>query len=391
MSQENKIQELLTRGVDESIDAESLTSKLLSGKPLRVKFGIDPTGSDLHLGHAVPLRKLRAFQDLGHQVILLIGDFTATIGDPSGRNETRPMLSSQDIERNMKTYVQQAAKVLDINKVEIRYNSEWYKNAGANLMMELTSKVTVARILERDDFQKRLSEGSDIQMQEILYPLMQGYDSVMLKADVELGGRDQKFNLLMGRKLQKKYDQQEQNVLMLPLLVGTDGEKKMSKSYGNYVALTDLPNEMFGKIMSIPDTLIEPYFKLATDVATEKILEYRRAIGEGENPFKIKMILAKEIVTLYHGSEAADEAQAYFHTTFQKKEVPLDIPEITPSVYDIITVLVESKLAKSKSDARKLIEQGGVKVNEHKVGSIKADVEVGDIVQKGSRFFVKIA
>ncbi len=389
-NKDKQVLELLSRGVDEIIELESLKEKLLSGKQLRVKFGIDPTGSALHLGHAVPLRKLKQFQDLGHQVILLIGDFTATIGDPSGRNETRPMLKTEDIQENMKTYVEQAAKILDIEKVEIRYNGEWYKESTGLLFMELTSKVTVARILERDDFKKRLKEGSDIQMQEIMYPLMQGYDSVMLKSDVELGGRDQKFNLLMGRKLQKKYDQPEQDVVGMPLLVGTDGEKKMSKSYGNYIGLTDTPNDMFGKVMSIPDTLILPYFELTTDVPTEQILEYRRELGEGVNPFKIKIVLAQEIVRLYHGEEAAKSAQEYFHTTFQKKEIPAEIPEITPAAYDIITVLTQGKLVKSKSEARQVVAQGGVKINDQKVEAIDAIVKSGDVVQKGSRFFVKV-
>jgi tyrosyl-tRNA synthetase len=385
-----KIEELLTRGVAEVIEQESLRKKLSSGKALRIKFGIDPTGSDLHLGHAVALRKLRQFQDLGHQVILLIGDYTAMVGDPTGRNETRPMLSESAIADNMKTYIAQASKVLDMSTLEIRHNSEWFKPAGAALMMELTGKITVARILERDDFQKRLKEGSDIHMQEILYPLLQGYDSVMLKADVELGGTDQKFNLLMGRKLQKRYDQAEQDVMTVPLLVGTDGEKKMSKSYGNYIAFLDTPNNMFGKVMSVPDALIRTYFELVTDVSLEQILSYHRDIASGANPLSIKMKLAEELVRLYYGEQLAGQAKEYFHATFQKKEPPTDMAEFKPSACDIITVLVQAKLVKSKSEARQVIAQGGVKVNDVKVESIDVVVKSGDVVQKGNRFFIKI-
>ncbi len=388
---EQTINELLTRGVSEAIEKENLKKKLESGKRLRIKFGIDPTGSQLHIGHAVPLQKLRQFQKAGHQVILLIGDYTATIGDPSGRNETRPPLTQEQVKKNMETYVQQASKVIDINDIELRHNSEWYgKPDSARLFMELSSKITVARVLERDDFQKRLAEGSDIAMQEIMYPLLQGYDSVALQADVELGGTDQKFNLLMGRKLQKKYDQTEQDVVTVPILEGLDGEKKMSKTYGNFIGLTDKPEEMFGKIMSIPDSLILKYFELATDTSMEEIEKYKEEMKNGANPRDYKMKLGQSLVKMYYNEEESKKAQEYFINTFSKKEIPADIPELIPSKNDIITALIESKICKSTSEARQNIAQGGVKINEEKVSDIKTEVKKGDIIQKGSRFFVKI-
>lgn len=385
-----KIDELLSRGTEEVIDREGLKKKLLSGKKLRIKFGIDPTGSDLHIGHAVPLRKLRQFQAMGHQAVLLIGDYTARIGDPTGRNETRPMLSADDIKKNMKTYLRQASKVVDLKKIEVRYNSEWYKEKEIDFLMELTSKFTVARILERDDFKKRLKEDSDIQMQEIFYPLLQGYDSVALKADVEIGGTDQKFNLLMGRKVQKRYNFPEQDIMTMPLLEGTDGEKKMSKSYNNYIALEDKPYDIFGKGMSIADKLIIKYFELATDVENEKIIGYKKQLESGANPRDIKMILAGELVKLYHSKNDAQKAQDNFIKTFSKKEMPDQIPDLKPAAPDIIAVLMEAKICKSKSEARQVIAQGGVKINDKKVQSIEEKVKSGDVVQKGSRFFVKI-
>ncbi|MBI5072022.1 tyrosine--tRNA ligase [Candidatus Falkowbacteria bacterium] len=388
---EKKIQEILTRGVEEVIVKESLEKKLKSGKQLRVKFGIDPTGTDLHIGHAVPLRKLKQFQDLGHKIILLIGDYTARIGDPSGRDKTRPVLSEKEVKRNMKTYVAQAAKVIDIKKVEIRYNSEWYgKRDFTYLLMDLTSKITVARVLERDDFQKRLKEGSDIQMQEMVYPLLQGYDSVALQADVELGGSDQKFNLLMGRKVQKRYDQPEQDIITVPLLEGIDGEKKMSKSYGNYIALLDSPEDMFGKVMSIPDALILKYFELTTDVPLE---EARKNIED--NPMGAKKRLAREIVTLYHSVKEAKEAEENFVKIFQKKEAPSEVLSFKLKVksLNIVDLLTETGLAASRSEARRLVEQGGVKVGDKIINDINAVVEIpaeGVLVQKGKRHFVKV-
>lgn len=407
---QQQVNESLVRGVDEVIEYEHLKKKLLSGKQLRIKLGIDPTGSDLHIGHAVQLRKLRQFQKMGHQVILVIGDYTAMIGDPTGRNETRPMLAPEDIKANEKTYIQQAATVIDMDNVELRHNSEWYGDKTASFMMELTGKITVARVLDRDDFQKRLKEGSDIQMQEILYPLLQGYDSVMLKADVEIGGTDQKFNLLMGRKLQKRYNQPEQDVMTLPLLEGIDGEKKMSKTYNNYIALLDSPEDMFGKTMSIPDNLIIKYFELATTVPMDRVEAYKKQMEAGENPRDVKFELAYALTELYHGKKGAERGKKHFSTVIQSKEKPDKIPEVKPGSYDLITVLVEGGLVGSRSEARRAIEQGGVKVNGRKVetqyfasvqeqniasaqdshGSASVQLQPGDIVQKGKRFFVKV-
>ncbi len=386
-----KIEEILTRGVEEVIIREDLKKKLESGKQLRIKFGIDPTGSDLHIGHAVPFRKLRQFQELGHQAILLIGDYTAMIGDPSGRNETRPILMEEQVKENEKTYIDQADKILDMEKVEIRYNSEWYNRPDfTQLLMELTSKITVARVLERDDFQKRLKEGSDIQMQEIMYPLLQGYDSVALKADVELGRIDQKFNLLMGRKIQKRYNQTEQDILTVPLLEGIDGHKKMSKTYDNYIALLDTPEDIFGKSMSIPDELIIRYFEMATAEPMAVIEDYKNKLANGVNPRDIKIELARSLTKLYCGEAGMKKGQEHFASVIQSKERPTEIPEIKPSRYDIITVLLESKLAGSKTDARKLIAQNGVKIGNKAVSDIGQKVNKGDVVQKGKRFFIKI-
>lgn len=384
-----KIHELLTRGVDEVIDRAHLEKQLSSGKKLRVKFGIDPTGTDLHLGHAVPLRKLRQFQDLGHQVVLLIGDFTAMIGDPTGRNETRPMLNQKDVKQNMKTYIKQASKILDMKRVEVRHNSEWYSGKRVDFLMELTGKITVARVLDRDDFKKRLHDDVDIQMQEILYPVLQGYDSVALKADMEMGGRDQKFNMLMGRKIQRRYDQSEQDVMTLPLLVGTDGERKMSKTYGNYIALLDTADDMYGKVMSIPDTLIISYFELCTALPMDEIAAIKRTLDGGANPRDLKMQLAAAIVALYHGKVAAKKAEAHFREIFQEKEKPADMPTVKARG-TIVDVLVAAKIATSKSDARRLIDQGGVKIDDVVVTDADMSVKRGAVIQKGKRFFVEV-
>jgi tyrosyl-tRNA synthetase len=382
---EKKIKEILERGVGEVIVRESLEKKLKSGKRLCVKFGIDPTGTDLHIGHAVPLRKLKQFQSLGHKIILLIGDYTAMVGDPSGRDKTRPILSKEDVRRNMKTYVAQAAKVIDIKKTEIRYNSEWYGRPDfMSLFMDLSSRITVARVLERDDFQKRLKEGSDIQTQEMIYPLLQGYDSVELHADVELGGSDQKFNLLMGRKVQKRYNQPEQDIITVPLLEGIDGEKKMSKSYGNYIALLDSPEDMYGKIMSIPDTLITKYFELATDISMEEV---KKIISDHMGA---KKRLAREIVTLYHSAKDAEKAEENFIKVFSEKEIPEEVKEVKVKSKNILDVLVETGLCSSKSDARRNVEQGGVSVGGEIVKDFNYEVKSGETIKKGKRRFVKV-
>lgn len=387
-----KIKELLERGVEEVIVKADLEKKLKSGKQLRVKLGIDPTGSDLHIGHAVVLRKLRQFQECGHQAILLIGDYTAMIGDPSGRNETRPLLKPEQVKENMKTYLKQAGKVVDLTAVEVRYNSEWYGRSNSmKFFMDLTGRITIARILDREDFKKRLKADEDIRMQEILYPVLQGYDSVALQADVELGGNDQKLNLLMGRRVQRAYGQAEQNVMTVSLLIGTDGEKKMSKTYGNFIGLLDSPENIFGKTMSIPDNLIIRYFELATSVPADQISGYQQALATGANPRDVKMKLAEMLVAELSGEDKVTAARRRFVAITQDKKKPAEIPEIKPSAYDIVTVLVEGKLADSKSEARRAIEQGGVKVNDVKAASIGLKVNRGSVVQKGKRFFIKVS
>lgn len=399
----NKIEELLSRGVDEIIDEEHLKKSLRSGKKLRVKFGIDPTGSDLHLGHSVPLRKLKQFQDLGHKVIFLIGDYTAMIGDPSGRSETRKIITEKQVKNNMKDYINQASKVLNIKKIEIRHNSEWYKKKGALFLFELTSRFTVARVMERDDFKKRIKEDVDISILEILYPLMQGYDSVELKADVEIGGRDQKFNLLMGRKVQKKYGHPEQDIITVPLLEGIDGVRKMSKSYNNYIGLTEDPLKMYGKTMSIPDGVMWKYFRLLTNISVKEIEDMQNKVFPLGilSPKDAKVKLAKEIVTIYHSEKEAERAEKEFNKIFKKKELPTEIPKVKikglprfqrGAKLAILDLLAGAKLASSKSEAKRLILQGGVKID----GEIQKDwqkvveIKKGQVVQVGKRKFVKL-
>jgi len=394
-----KIEEVLTRGIDEVIDEKHLEEALKSGKKLRVKYGIDPTGSDLHLGHSVPLRKLKQFQDLGHKIILLIGDHTATIGDPSGRSATRPPLSSKQIKANMKDYISQAGKILDMKKVEVRYNNEWYDKKDAMFLCELASKFTIARVMERDDFKKRIKDDIDISMLEILYPLLQGYDSVELKADVEVGGRDQKFNLLMGRKVQKRYDQKKQDIIMVPLLEGTDGVQKMSKSYDNYIGLTEKPSEMYGKIMSIPDAVVWKYFKLLTSLSLKEVESIKNGLfPRGKLTRKdIKMMLAKEIVKIYHSGKEAEKAEAEFNKIFKDKELPTDIPkikltEVGPLEVNILDLLLKIKLVSSKAEARRLVEQGAVKID-NKIQTdwqTKIKTKPGLVIQVGKRRFVKL-
>lgn len=395
MTHHDTIQEFLTRGVDEIIERPHLEERLQSGEKLRVKFGIDPTSPYLHLGHSVPLRKLRQFQELGHQVILLIGDYTAKIGDPSGRSETRPMLTDADIKKNMKTYAKQASLILDMKRVEVRHNGEWYDKKGAAFLFELTSKFTVARILERDDFKKRIKEDVDISMLEILYPLLQGYDSVALEADVEIGGTDQKFNLLMGRKVQKRYGMKEQDIITVPLLEGLDGVQKMSKSLGNFVGLTEEEDSMYGKIMSVPDALIVKYCTLLTHVPLDDIEKMKPDLRNGRlNPRDAKMRLAREIVALYHSEKSARAAEENFVRMFQKHEVPREVAGVRfqePAV-SILDVLVRTKLASSKSEARRLVGQKGVKVDGRVVEDPDEVIEIpkdGVLIQKGKRHFVR--
>ena len=367
-SKSKQINELLARGVAEVIDREHLEKRLMAGDKLRVKLGIDPTAPDLHLGHAVVLRKLKQFQDAGHKAVFIVGDFTATIGDPSGRSELRPKLGASEIKENMKNYIKEAGKILDMKKADVAYNSQWYRNKGASFLMELTSKFTVARSLERDDFQKRMKENRDISILELYYPILQGYDSVEVRADVELGGTDQKFNLLMGRRVQKRYDLPEQDIMTLTLLEGTDGARKMSKSLGNYIGLSEDPDKMFAKIMSIPDDLMVKYFTLLTDVAESEIdqLKQDRLTPSTAKrlPKEWKEALSLEIVRTYQGENAAKEAQDEFNKVFSARELPADIQtfHIQSKVKNILDLLVETALAASKSEARRLIEQKGVRV-----------------------------
>lgn len=383
-----KIENLLTRGVVEVIDRAHLEQALHSGRKLRIKFGIDPTAPDLHLGHTVPLRKLRQFQDAGHRAVLIIGDFTARIGDPSGRDKTRPQLSDTEIKKNLKTYLDQAKKVLDIKKTEIHYNGEWFKN-NPKVLLELMSQMSMERVMERDDFQKRIRAGQEVTMLEALYPILQGYDSVAVRADLEIGGQDQKFNLLMGRRLQRKYGQPEQNVVMLPLLEGTDGVQKMSKSLGNYIGLTEKPEIMFGKIMSIPDELILKYAELLTDLPLEKMNDRVK-----KDPRGAKMELARTLVAMYHNASAAKKAEGEFVRIVSKKETPKNVSSFKfhVSSINLIDLLVETKMASSKSEARRLIQQGGIKIDGEKQNDsdkiIKLDKEF--LLQVGKRKFLTV-
>lgn len=387
--------EILTRAVEEVIVREHLEAELRSGRKLRVKFGIDPTSPRLHLGHTVPLRKLRAFQDLGHKAVLIIGDFTATVGDPSGRSEARRPFTEKEIRQNMKSYLEQAGKIIDLKKTEVRYNGEWYKKAGAAFIYDLLSKVTLQRATERDDFQKRIQEGRDISVLEIIYPLLQGYDSVAVRADVEIGGSDQKFNLLMGRKIQRRYGMKEQNILTTWLIEGTDGVRKMSKSFANSTDLKDPPPEMFGKIMSIPDTLIVKYMTALTATSQEEIEEVRNAIKLGKiNPRDAKLLLAEKVTAIYWGPAKAERARNSFLKVFSRHELPEDVPSVKlgGGPQDFADFLVRAKLAPSRSEARRLIQQKAVKID----GVVlppetkSVDIKNGMVIQAGKRKFVKI-
>ena len=360
-----KIKELLTRGVEEVIDKKHLEKRLLKGQRLRIKFGVDPSKPDIHLGHTVPLRKLREFQQLGHKVIFIIGDFTARIGDPSGRSKTRPQLTVQEVNKNAKTYLDQAGKVIDIKRVEIRRNSEWYDKMKPDDFIRLFSKITLARILERDDFQKRMKNNINIYPHEIIYPILQGYDSIVVKSDVEIGGTDQKFNMLIGRRLQEKEGMEPQDIITVPLLVGLDGKNKMSKSLGNYVGITEPAFQQYGKIMSIPDNLILDYFKLLTDVPLKEIAKMERDLNSKRvNPKKLKSSLAKEIVTFYHGKQKAERAEREFNRVFKEKKIPTKIPVFTLNKdnLNILDLLKKTRLVSSRSEGRRLIEQKGVRL-----------------------------
>ncbi|HIV15295.1 MAG TPA: tyrosine--tRNA ligase [Candidatus Avisuccinivibrio pullicola] len=382
----------ISRGVSEIIPVEELKAKLESGRQLIVKLGMDPTAPDIHLGHTVILNKLRTFQELGHKVVLLIGDFTAAVGDPSGKNATRPQLSREQIMHNAETYAQQAFKVLDRSKTEIRYNSEWLSKLGAEGTIRLASKLTVARMLERDDFTKRYQSGQPIAIHEFLYPLFQGYDSVALHADIELGGTDQKFNLLMGRELQKDAGMEPQCVLMMPLLVGLDGVKKMSKSAGNYIGVHDEPQDMFGKIMSLSDELMWNYYDLLSFRAVDEIEDLKRRCASGEmNPRDAKLELGREIVARYHGQEAGDAAVTAFLNQFAKGALPEDMPEVTLERLPLANLLKEAGLCETTSEALRMIRQHAVRVDGEAVESKEAQIADGThVFQVGKRRFARI-
>jgi tyrosyl-tRNA synthetase len=388
--------EIIRRGADELIVEEDLVRKLAKGRPLRVKAGFDPTAPDLHLGHTVVLNKMRQFQDLGHHVMFLIGDFTGMIGDPSGRNATRPPLTPEQIAENAETYKSQVFKVLDPEKTEICFNSTWCNQLGATGMIRLAAKHTVARMLERDDFSRRYAEQRPISIHEFLYPLMQGYDSVAMKADVELGGTDQKFNLLVGRELQKQYGQEPQVILTMPLLEGLDGVNKMSKSLGNYVGIHDAPEEMFGKLMSVSDELMWRYVELLSFESLPTIAGWKREVEAGGNPRDVKVRFAREIVARFHDGAAAERALEDFDSRFRHGGIPEDLAEQVIQVpadgVAIAHVLKSSGVCPSTSEAMRMIEQGGVKVDGQKVSDKSLRLGVGGpyVLQVGKRKFARV-
>ena len=385
------------RGCDELLVESELMQKMQRSKdtgiPLRIKLGLDPTAPDIHLGHTVVLNKMRQLQDLGHQVIFLIGDFTALIGDPSGRDTTRPPLTKEQIQINAKTYYEQASAILDPERTEIRYNSEWCDKLSSRDMLSLASRYTVARMLERDDFTKRYKGGVPISIHEFLYPLLQGYDSVALKSDIELGGTDQKFNLLVGRDLQKEYGQESQCVLTMPLLEGLDGVEKMSKSKNNYIGITETPDSMFGKIMSISDELMWRFFVLLSTNSMEAIEGFRREAENGRNPRDFKVMLAQEIITRFHDSASADSALQKFEARFRDGQIPDEMPEVELSgaPLSIVYVLRDSGLASSGSEANRNIQQGGVRVDSQRIEDRALELGVGTyVVQVGKRKFARV-
>jgi tyrosyl-tRNA synthetase len=392
--------DVLRRGAVEIISEEDLLAKLRLGRPLRVKLGVDPSAPDIHLGIAIVLRKLRQFQDLGHEAFLVVGDFTGLIGDPSERKKTRPMLSREDIERNVATYQDQYGKILDPKKTRVVFNSQWLRPMTFEYVIQLAAKTTVARIMERDDFATRFRSGTPIFMHELLYPLCQAMDSVQLNADVELGGTDQKFNNLMGRDLQREFGQEPQVVLLTPLLVGLDGTEKMSKSLGNAIGITDPPNEMYGKTMSLPDELIAHYMEFTSDLPLEEVRTTARGLSGGTiHPRDAKAQLARAIVTMWHGADAAREAERAFERQFKAGELPEEIPEaqlrradLTQGKLKVVDLLVRARLVESKSEARRLVTQGGVSLDGERVREPDAEVAVADglVLRVGRRRFVRI-
>ncbi|WP_134704274.1 tyrosine--tRNA ligase [Ammoniphilus sp. YIM 78166] len=395
---------LIQRGIAEIVPQDELVKKLeksvSTGKPLKIKLGLDPTAPDLHVGHTVVLHKLRQFQELGHTIQLLIGDFTGRIGDPTGKSETRKQLTEEDVKRNAQTYVEQFGKVMDVSELKVFYNSSWLSTMNFEAVVRLAANVTVARMLERDDFSKRYQTNQPISIHEFFYPLMQGYDSVALESDIELGGTDQKFNLLMGRQLQKEYGKEQQIAIMMPILEGLDGVQKMSKSLGNYIGIGEAPNEIYGKTMSVPDELMLKYYELVTDISNEDLQALRAGLEDGSvHPRDAKMNLAKRFVLMFHGTAAAEEAEEHFKRVFQQRALPTDIPEVKLSQESlengqiwIAKLLVELGLTPSSGEARRMIQQGGVKINEEKMEDVQAQIQVENdmIVQVGKRKFAKV-
>ncbi|GBD87895.1 tyrosine--tRNA ligase [bacterium BMS3Abin03] len=395
----NEQMDLIRRGAVEIIPEDELVKKLeeslKEGKPLNIKLGCDPSRPDLHIGHSVVLRKLAQFQSLGHQAILIVGDFTGMIGDPSGRSATRPALTLEEARINGESYFNQATKILDREKTKMVYNSEWLGKMSFEDVIKLASKYTVARMIERDDFTNRFKKGEPISIHEFLYPLAQAMDSVAIKSDVELGGTDQKFNLLVGRDIQREYGQEPQCILTMPLIVGTDGVEKMSKSYDNYIGISDSPKEMYGRTLSIPDDLIYIYYELATDLSKDELGKIKKQLDDPDvNPRDIKRRLARTFVTMYHSEEAARQAEEEFDKVFIKKEVPDDIAEliINDNKIGILDLILKAKFAPSRAEAKRLVKQGGVSINGEKISDLKEEVKIenGSVLKVGRRKFIKL-
>jgi len=390
-----RISEVIDRGVEEAIDKDNLVKQLASGKRLRIKLGIDPTAADLHLGHSVVLRKLAQFQQLGHAAVLIIGDFTSLIGDPSGRSTSRPQLTEAQIKDNMKDYINQASKIIDINKAEIHNNSEWFGKKPMSFLMDLAGRFTVARLIEREDFQKRLKEGLDVSMLELLYPLLQGYDSVAVKADVELGGYDQRLNLLFGRKVQRAFGQPEQDIMTVPLLIGTDGEKKMSKSVGNYIRIAEEPNKMFEQLMNVQDLQIWEYLNLLTDMTPEEIDKLKKDVEAGKiHPRDAKMLMALKVSEIYQGVEPSKAAEEEFINITQKGELPSNIAavKIESKEIGILDFITATGAAPSNSEARRLIMQKSVMIDDVKLDDWRGKItpKEGQMVRVGKKKIFKI-
>lgn len=384
--------EILTRAVEEVIVSAHLEKELKSGRRLRIKLGIDPTAPDLHLGHTVLLRKLKAFQDMGHKAVLIIGDFTAMIGDPSGRSEARKSLKEAEVKANMKKYLTTVGKIIDLARVEVRYNSEWYKKGKLKLLYELMSRVTLQQAIERDDFQKRIKNNQEISLLEVLYPLLQGYDSVAVRADVEIGGTDQKFNLLMGRRVGRRFGQKEQDILTTWLIEGTDGIRKMSKSFNNFIGIEEPPDVMFGKIMSIPDNLIIKYFIALTDIPLTEVEKLKKKMSSQKlNPRDAKLFLGEVIVGMYHGKHAAGKSREHFIKMFSKKEIDgTPTKRMSAKTYEILDLLLKLKLVLSKAEARRLIHARAVEFDGEVILDVHKKIKKTGIIRVGKKKFLKV-